>query len=158
MGRGCWFVITTFADWSLHCSILAFDERAGGNNYNQFVRELFSSPRWLKKLNYHIYSKILFFDSHTDLAAIKPYVILSIPEATRLTDKFEALGRSVSANPEIGSTFDHVNSNLDAGIAWCRALYLALENGYFPNVVLPLKEYQAAMLALHLGDQINMSH
>jgi len=107
------------------------------------------------KLNYHIYSKIWFFDTLKDLAATKPYVILSIPEATRLTDKFEALGTSVSANPEIGSTFDHVNSNLDAGIAWCRALYLALENGYFPRVVLPLKEYQAAMSSLHLANERN---
>jgi len=38
------YIITTLADWLLHCSILAFDERAGGNSYNQFVRELFSSP------------------------------------------------------------------------------------------------------------------
>ena len=116
---------------------------------------LFSSPHWLKKLNNHIYSKILFFDTLTDLASTKPYVVLTVPETTSLTDKFEALGQLTSANLEIGSKFASVNSDLDAGITWCSALYLALQDGYFPYVVLPLKEYEAAMSALHLGDQIS---
>ena len=95
----------------------------------------------------HIYAKVFFFDTLQDQAATKPYVILTIPEATSLTSKFAALGESV-----IGSPFDSVNASLDAGISWCSAIYIAMHNGFFPNVVLPLKEYEAAMSALHFGD------
>jgi hypothetical protein len=112
-----------------------------------------SRPPRLKKLNSHIYSKILFFDTLKDLASAKPYVVLTVPETTSLTDKFEALGQLTSANPEIGSKFDSVNSDLGAGIAWCSAICNAIQDDYFPYVVLPLKKYIAAMSALHLGDQ-----
>ena len=104
------------------------------------------------ELNYHIYSKILFFDTLRDLASSKPYVILSIPEATSLTSKFEALGELTGDNLEIGSTFDSMNAKLDAGILWCSAIYIAIHDGHFPNIVLPLTEYQAAMAALNLGN------
>jgi hypothetical protein len=103
-------------------------------------------------MNYRICSKIFFFDTLTDLASTKPYVILTIPEAKSLSDKFEALGKFISENPELGSNFDRVNSDLDAGITWCAAIDIALQDGLFPNVVLPLQCYEAAMSALHLGD------
>ena len=106
----------------------------------------------VEKMKSHIYAKVFFFDTLQDQAATKPYVILTIPEATSLTSKFAALGESVSNKPEIGSPFDSVNASLDAGISWCSAIYIAMHNGFFPNVVLPLKEYEAAMSALHLGD------
>jgi hypothetical protein len=47
----------------------------------------------------HLFQSLLIFYSLKDLASSKPHVILSIPEAIRLTDKFEALGNSISANP-----------------------------------------------------------
>ena len=107
----------------------------------------------MNKLNCHIHSKIFFFDTLKDLASAKAYVVLTVPETTLLTDKFEALGKLKSANLEIGSNFDSVNSDLDAGIAWCSAIYIAIQDDYFPYVVLPLRKYEAAMSALHLGDQ-----
>gem|GEM_PF-5076361 len=106
----------------------------------------------VEKMKTHIYRKVLFFDTLQDLASTKPYVILSIPEATSLTSKFEAFGKLTGDNLEIGSTFDIVNAKLDAGILWCSAIYIAMHDGYFPNIVLPLTEYQAAMAALNLGN------
>jgi hypothetical protein len=100
----------------------------------------------------HIYPKVFFYDTLDDLASTKPYVILSIPEATSLTSKFEALGKLTGDNLGIGSTFDSVNAKLDAGILWCSAIYIAIHDGHFPNIVLPLTEYQAAMAALNLGN------
>ena len=134
---------------------LRYDRSTASNPSYRLVDLILFYNYRLETLNYRIYTKIFFFDTLEDLASIKPYVILTIPETTSMTDQFEVLAKSVNDHLEIGSNFDRVNSDLDAGIVWCNAIYNAMQEGFFPNVVLPLAIYEAAMSALHFGDPTN---
>ena len=89
-------------------------------------------------MNTHLASQVHFFETLRDTIVSLPYASLGYEEVNSLIDQVERLDKDLKA-PGLG---------LEPAYALRKAVRNARSDGYFPIVILPARQYEAALALL----------
>jgi hypothetical protein len=81
-----------------------------------------------------------------DKGILEPYVVLSSHEATFITNRFNIWSKMIAIHPQLAAMCEESKSAHLAIVAdWQKAISEAMQDSTVPFVVLPEKQYKAAM-------------
>jgi hypothetical protein len=98
---------------------------------------------------------VYFYGSQLDIAASQPYAILSTRYVTFMVNRLDAWARMMAVHPELSAMCGEEKSlQIEIATAWRDAIDRSIQDGHFPNVILPVKHYEEAMLLLKVTCQM----
>ena len=91
-----------------------------------------------------------FYNSLRDTVVSCPHTVLSNKVATFMLSRFEAWIKTEGTHPDLAAMSDDMKRiHLEAATVWCNAINNAIQDGYFPIVILPEERAKAAVSHLH---------
>jgi hypothetical protein len=98
-----------------------------------------------------MYNNINFYQLFTDIGGLEPYAILSSQLVTFMTNRFDIWAQMIVTYPKLAAMCEESKSiHLDIVTNWQTAIGKGILDAVSPFVVIPEKQYKAAMLLLHV--------
>ena len=96
-----------------------------------------------------------FYGSQRDIAASWPYAILGTRYVTFMLNRLASWTKMMAVHPELSAMSVEAKSiHIKIATTWRDAIDRSIQDGLFPIVILPVKEYEKTMLLLKVTCQM----
>jgi hypothetical protein len=94
---------------------------------------------------------VYFFETQQDIDVSGPYATISVEELTSMVHRFVSWAAMVATHPEIAESFGEVSTiHIKLATDLRMAVKRSRQEHAYPNVVLPMQKFKAAMKLLTL--------
>ncbi len=98
---------------------------------------------------------VYFYGSQRDTATSQPYAVLSTRYVTFLVNRLDAWTRMMTVKPELSAMSNEAKSiHFRIATVWRDAIDRSIQDVLFPFVILPVKNYEEAILLLKVTCQM----
>lgn len=100
-------------------------------------------------------SNINFYGSRKDIGVSEPYATISAEELTAVIKRFVSWAAMIATHPDIAETLGGASTTpIRLATDLRAAIKNALQNGIYPNVVLPTQRLTAAKTMMRISRQL----
>jgi hypothetical protein len=100
-------------------------------------------------------NNVYFYGSQRELAASQPYAIHNTGNVTFMVNRFNAWTNMMTDYPRLSALCVETKSiHIMIAATWCEAIDRSKQEGLFPIVILPVRNYEQAMLLLKVTCQM----